>query len=57
MVEEERLERQAAEKQVFLQGLCCAECRRPFYINPVPPEQAAQFLHDQEVDLSAKGKR
>ena len=28
-----------------------------FYINPVPPEQAAQFLHDTEVDLSAKGKR
>ncbi len=27
-----------------------------FYINPVPPEQAAEFLHDTEVDLSA-GKR
>jgi UDPglucose--hexose-1-phosphate uridylyltransferase len=28
-----------------------------FYINPVPPEQAAQFLHDTEVDLAAKGRR
>jgi UDPglucose--hexose-1-phosphate uridylyltransferase len=28
-----------------------------FYINPVPPEQAAQFLHDTEVDLSVKVKR
>jgi UDPglucose--hexose-1-phosphate uridylyltransferase len=28
-----------------------------FYINPVPPEQGAQFLHDTEVDLAVKGKR
>ena len=28
-----------------------------FYINPVPPEQAAQFLRDTEVDLSVKAKR
>jgi UDPglucose--hexose-1-phosphate uridylyltransferase len=27
-----------------------------FYINPVPPEQAAQFLHETEVDVS-KGRR
>jgi UDPglucose--hexose-1-phosphate uridylyltransferase len=28
-----------------------------FYINPVPPEQAAQFLAEKEVDLTAKPKR
>ena len=28
-----------------------------FYINPVPPEQAAQFLHDTEVDLSAPTRK
>ena len=28
-----------------------------FYINPVPPEQAAAFLHDTEVDVSAAPKR
>jgi UDPglucose--hexose-1-phosphate uridylyltransferase len=28
-----------------------------FYINPVPPEQAAAFLHDIEVDLTAKPKK
>ena len=28
-----------------------------FYINPVPPEQAAQFLHETEVDPSATPKR
>ncbi len=28
-----------------------------FYINPVPPEQAAAFLHETEVDLSATPKR
>jgi UDPglucose--hexose-1-phosphate uridylyltransferase len=28
-----------------------------FYINPVPPEQAAQFLRETEVDLSATTKR
>src|SRR5690348_10901830 len=27
-----------------------------FYINPVPPEQAAQFLHETEVDVTA-GRR
>jgi UDPglucose--hexose-1-phosphate uridylyltransferase len=27
-----------------------------FYINPVPPEQAAAFLREVEVDLS-KGRR
>ena len=25
-----------------------------FYINPVPPEQAAGFLHETEVDVSGK---
>jgi UDPglucose--hexose-1-phosphate uridylyltransferase len=28
-----------------------------FYINPVPPEQAAGYLHDTEVDLTAKPKK
>src|SRR5713226_2934263 len=28
-----------------------------FYINPVPPEQAAAFLQETEVDVSAKPKR
>src|SRR5438270_3436953 len=28
-----------------------------FYINPVPPEQAAQFLRETEVDLTAAAKR
>lgn len=28
-----------------------------FYINPVPPEQAAAFLHDTEVDPTATPKR
>ena len=28
-----------------------------FYINPVPPEQSAQFLHDTEVDPAAAPKR
>jgi UDPglucose--hexose-1-phosphate uridylyltransferase len=28
-----------------------------FYINPVPPEQAAGYLHDTEVDLSARPKK
>jgi UDPglucose--hexose-1-phosphate uridylyltransferase len=28
-----------------------------FYINPVPPEQGAQFLRETEVDLSATPKR
>jgi UDPglucose--hexose-1-phosphate uridylyltransferase len=28
-----------------------------FYINPVPPEQAAEYLHNTEVDLSAKPKK
>jgi UDPglucose--hexose-1-phosphate uridylyltransferase len=28
-----------------------------FYINPVPPEQAAGFLNEAEADLTAKGKR
>ena len=28
-----------------------------FYINPVPPEQAAAFLHETEVDLSARTRR
>jgi UDPglucose--hexose-1-phosphate uridylyltransferase len=28
-----------------------------FYINPVPPEQSAQFLHETEVDLTAGAKR
>jgi UDPglucose--hexose-1-phosphate uridylyltransferase len=25
-----------------------------FYINPVPPEQAAAFFHETEVDLTTK---
>ena len=28
-----------------------------FYINPVPPEQAAAFLHETEVDLTSTPKR
>jgi UDPglucose--hexose-1-phosphate uridylyltransferase len=28
-----------------------------FYINPVSPEQAAQFLRDTEIDLSAGRKK
>ena len=28
-----------------------------FYINPVPPEQAAGFLQEIEVDVTAKTKR
>lgn len=28
-----------------------------FYINPVPPEQAAAFLHETEVDLASTPKR
>ena len=28
-----------------------------FYINPVPPEQAAAFLHETEVDATATPKR
>jgi UDPglucose--hexose-1-phosphate uridylyltransferase len=28
-----------------------------FYINPVPPEQAAAFLHETEVDAAATPKR
>ena len=28
-----------------------------FYINPVPPEQAAGYLHDTEVDLTARQKK
>jgi UDPglucose--hexose-1-phosphate uridylyltransferase len=28
-----------------------------FYINPVPPEQAAAFLHETEVDVAAGRKR
>jgi UDPglucose--hexose-1-phosphate uridylyltransferase len=28
-----------------------------FYINPIPPEQAAAFLQETEVDLAAKAKR
>jgi UDPglucose--hexose-1-phosphate uridylyltransferase len=27
-----------------------------FYINPVPPEQSAQFLAETEVDVSATPK-
>jgi hypothetical protein len=28
-----------------------------FYINPVPPEQAAQFLHETEVDVMASRRK
>ena len=28
-----------------------------FYINPVPPEQAAEFLQGTEVDLTARPKK
>ena len=28
-----------------------------FYIDPVPPEQGAQILHDAEVDPSAAPRR
>jgi galactose-1-phosphate uridylyltransferase len=28
-----------------------------FYINPVPPEQAAAFLHETDVDAAATPKR
>ncbi len=27
-----------------------------FYINPVPPEQAAQFLHEAEVEAGGKAR-
>jgi UDPglucose--hexose-1-phosphate uridylyltransferase len=28
-----------------------------FYINPVPPEQAAEYLRNTEVDLNARQKK
>jgi hypothetical protein len=34
-----------------------ANSSRCFYINPVPPEQAAGFLQATEVDLSGKPVR